>query len=109
MGTFIGVVAIIIGIGALTALLVAVSAVWKGFVLLMLWKWFIVPIFGLPELPLVAAIGVGMVISFLTYQQIESKSNEDEDKGVHLAKSLGMLILYPAIVLFFGWIVHLFM
>ena len=94
-------------VGAIVS--IAVGAIWKGFVLSVLWRWFMVPIFGLPELSLVVAIGVGLVISFLTYQHIEIEPAEEESFGYRFGKALFAAIFYPAIALFFGWIVHLFM
>ena len=79
----------------------AVSAVWSGIVLKALWAWFMVPTFGLPDLSLPVAIGVGLVVSFLTHQYVHTK---DED----LPRMLFDEFLYPLIALVMGFVVHLF-
>lgn len=94
--------------GILGVVATAVIVIYKGFILSVLWGWFIVPVFGLPALPVVAAIGINLVISFLTYQPIESKS-ENGDAMSAIGKAINAGILYPTIILFMGWIVHLFM
>ena len=42
----------------------------NGLALKMLWGWFMVPTFGLPTLSLAQAIGVGIMVGFLTHQYI---------------------------------------
>lgn len=78
------------------------EAIWSGIVLKTLWAWFAVPTFGLPDLSLPVAIGVGLVASFLTHQYVPTK---DED----LPKAIVHGFLYPLIALVMGWVVHLFM
>ena len=66
-----------------------------------------VPTWGLPEMSLAPAIGLALVVSYLTHQNIdcEPKKKEAVEKGVYFT----MLVLRPFFVLFFGWIVHLYM
>jgi|OM-RGC.v1.031168147 hypothetical protein len=85
--------------------LFTVGAILKGWVLSILWGWFIVPVFHLPQLSVVAAIGVAMALSYTVNGLTSGKGNKDKD-GV--ARILTML-LGPFVVLFVGWIVHLFM
>ena len=96
-------IAAIVGIVALTAALIAVSSLLNGFVLSILWGWFIVPLFGLPQLSLPYAIGIGMVVSFLTYQHVDSGKSENA-----LATLVGLIIARPALTLLLGWIVQSF-
>jgi len=79
----------------------AVAAVWGGIVLKVLWGWIVVPTFEMAELSLPAAIGVGLVVSFLTHQYVPTK---DED----LPEILVHELLYPLIALVMGFVVHLF-
>jgi len=90
--------------------IIVVSAIANGFVLTKLWSWFIVPVFELPALSLVPAIGLGMVIGFLTYQYTNSDSKKEDKSLVEaLIASTLTAIFRPAMVLLFGWIVQLFM
>lgn len=88
--------------------LLVVSSIFNGYVLSVLWGWFIVPVFNLPVLTVVPAIGIAMVVSYLTYQY--NKSDEDDNKisSEKIGKLIAMAILRPLLALFFGWIVHLF-
>jgi uncharacterized protein YqgC (DUF456 family) len=81
--------------------LLFVTAVLKGWVLSILWGWFIVPIFGLPLLGIVPAIGVSLALSYTINGVGSTKSG---DTG-----SLVGTLVGPFIVLLFGWVVHQFM
>lgn len=88
-----------------------VAAIFHGFALSVLWKWFMVPAFGLPELPIPTAIGVALVVTYLTYQHIDCENERDKEKS--LAKKIVMwvvlTILRPSFALLVGWIVQMFM
>jgi hypothetical protein len=100
---------------ALISLLVLTTAIafavagylWKGYVLSILWGWFIVPFFGLAPLTVPMAIGVVLIASFLTsrYLHIEDERRPSEK----LASVAGHEFLYPAVVLGVGWIVLQFL
>ena len=95
-------------LASIALLLSPVSAILKGLVLRILWGWFIVPLTNLPPLTIPMALGVSLVVSFLTYQYAKQPENTDEDQVTALLKSLLMSFFQPAIVLLFGWIYHLF-
>ena len=99
---------VLLAILGFVALLV-VSSIFNGYVLSVLWGWFIVPVFSLPELTVVPAIGIAIVVSYLTYQYNESDDDDNKSFGEKMAKLIAMAILRPLFVLFLGWIVHLFM
>ena len=83
------------------------GAIWRGYAFSILWGWFIVPIFGLPVLSIPLAIGLSMVVSFLTYQFIHTVDDRSvKDKAI---EGISLGILHPAFALFFGWIVTLFL
>lgn len=89
----------------LVPVILAASFLIDGFVLSILWNWFIPRIFiGAPTLSILNAIGLAIVIGFLTrkYQKPDSYN------GKNLWPFL-YLFVGPFIALFFGWIVHLFM
>lgn len=81
--------------------------IWSGYVLSILWKWFLVPTFTLPQLSIPTAIGVTLVVSYLTFHDL----HEPEDKAsldVKLVRSLIIAFFRPAIALLFGWVVNQF-
>lgn len=48
---------------------VAVALVlFEGVIILDLWQWFVVPLFGLPKLALLQGIGLALTVGFLTHQ-----------------------------------------
>lgn len=94
----------IVGVG----LLIAFGSIFNGYALSVLWGWFVAPTFGAPALHIVPAIGVAMVVSYLTHQmhncQEEKKSFREK-----LVEGTMVAVLRPSFALFFGWIIHLFM
>lgn len=61
---------LIFGAVAGTAVFLAVAYLLYGWALHLLWLWFVVPIFGLPVISIGQAIGISMIVSFLTEQYI---------------------------------------
>lgn len=98
--------AIVGGVIALFVLL-ALSAIWSGYVLTILWAWFVVPTFHLPQLSLAAAIGIAIVVKYLTHHVDTHEDNRSWDDK--FAVSIGFALLFPLMALFFGWVVHFFM
>lgn len=96
------VVALLMLIGAV-AFAISASVVLNGYVLSVLWGWFIVPVFGLPALTIPVAIGIALVISFLTHQL---NLNDGDETGW---KQLAFSFLHPLLTLLAGWIVKQWM
>lgn len=46
---------------------IVITTLWRGLVLLQMWKWFAMPM-GLPALTFAHCMGVGLLISYMTYQ-----------------------------------------
>lgn len=95
-----------------TALFVIVfSAIFDGFVLSVLWGWFIVPAFHVSQLTLPLAIGVSMVVAMLTNRTAGNSREQEKDKkdiGETLLSSFFIALLVPLITLGISAIVHLF-
>lgn len=91
-----GLVAISLVVG-----IAAVLAICSGFTLSILWGWFMVPVFHLPELSIPQAIGISVVIHFLTNKDAGRK----DDREVSLPQ---ILFYYPGVLLL-GWLIHLCM
>lgn len=88
--------------------LLAISAMWKGYVLTVLWGWFVAPTFGLPVLALAPAIGMSLLVSFLTYQSDATKTREGSS-AQRFAKSVAHELLVTALALGIGAVVRQFM
>jgi hypothetical protein len=93
-----------VGIVLLGLLAIAISAVVSGFVFMILWGWFAVPIFGLPALTIPQALGVSTLISLATYRD---NPNKGETKG--FAESLFGSIIISLVFLAYGWVITLFL
>ena len=93
---------------AVIALLISpVTITLKGLVLTILWRWFVIPVTGLPALSIPMALGISLIASYLTEQYIK-QPKDDEDPAYELIKNIVSGFLSPAFALFFGWIFHLF-
>jgi Na+(H+)/acetate symporter ActP len=95
-----GIMFVLFGICAIVALMVA-SSIWSGYVLSILWGWFIVPTFGLPMLSIPVAIGLALIVSYLTKQMAESR--------VAWGYTFSMALVVPLVALCMGYVVHSFM
>lgn len=82
--------------------LIAISAMLRGYVLSVLWGWFIVPTFGLPGISIPIAIGIAVILSFTTHQLNVARETQTTGDRVFNA------VVHPLFVLFIGWIVTLF-
>lgn len=92
--------------------IIPLSAVLNGWVLTKLWGWFIVPTFGLPELGIVPAIGLAIIIEFLTQHTTSRKSSDDDEyksNGQKVAIIIAKDIFIALSYLLIGWVVSLFM
>lgn len=85
-------------------LLAAATTIWSGYVLSYLWLWFAVPLFGLPALGTVQAIGVVYVVGFLTARA----PHRDPQEG-DTARAISFGIMHPAVALGVGYIVKSFL
>lgn len=83
-----------------TFIIIAVpTTIWNGYVLSILWGWFIVPTFEAPTLSVGYAIGFTMIVSYLTHPiNLFKKDNKEWKNWFIEIASLGAL--KPAIALF---------
>jgi hypothetical protein len=90
--------------------LIVAETCYCGFALKVLWKWFVVPTFNLPVLSLAPAIGLAMVVGYLTKQSHWPTAEELEKSNSERAlEGTLMAIIKPSFALLFGWVVHQFM
>lgn len=92
-------------VGFATVALAVASMVLNAFVVQYLWLWFVVPLFGLSALSLIQAMGLGIVVAFMTKQpevHYENLTKDSESNAV-------VAFLRPLMYLGIAWVVQLFM
>lgn len=99
--------ALIVVFGVITTIfgMLALSVIINGYVLSILWVWFLVPL-GLPAISIAHSIGIAMVSSWLTYQHQTSKQEGKEKALENLAI---IFVVRPLAVLGVGYLVKQFM
>lgn len=88
--------------------MLVLSTVLNGYVLTNLWNWFVVDTFNAPSLALSEAIGVVLVVSFLTRDDAAHSEN-DKDISNAVIKASALAVTRPILALLMGWIITLFM
>lgn len=73
----------------------------EGVVLAYLWEWFVVPL-GLQPVSILHAIGICVILDFITYHYYDYKKSEE----VGLASSLSYILIRPVIAMAVGAAVH---
>jgi hypothetical protein len=83
----------------------------NGWALSKLWAWFIIPVFAAPALSIPYAIGLSLIVGYLTYQYDARKEEADKKEEVGLIIFRGFCIgaFKPLLCLGFGWVVTLFL
>jgi len=97
-----------IGVGFLGIFGIVVGTLFNGWSLTMLWNWFIVPLFDLPAMSIVYAIGISVLIGALS-RPPEVDSSKKKETSDLIASVLTNALLRPLFSVFFGWIVTLFL
>ena len=94
----------------LVLLLTPFALAWSGFVLTILWGWFVVPAFGLAPLSVPVAIGLSTIIGMYMKVKIDDEAAKTSDeKAKEVITSIVVAAVKPAWLLLIGWIVTLFM
>jgi len=96
-------------IGWITTIVVigVCSHVYGGFGLSMLWEWFVVPTFDGPSLSLPVAIGIALIMTYLTRPIRIPKEEPDWAKRAQGAAIVG--VVKPTVALAIGWVITWFM
>lgn len=79
-------------------------AIFEGWVLCYLWKWFFVP-FGIIEISIPHAIGMVMAIGYFTGKSSSSDDDDIADSFIKVVAAVPACLL----LLLFGWIIKSFM
>jgi hypothetical protein len=82
--------------------------IWKGYVIVALWKWFVVPM-GLPEIHIAHVLGLSITLGLLAgitsmrNSIDEIRKNSDDEMSTKIAR-IFLDWMVPGIVLLEGWI-----
>ena len=87
--------------------IVTISTLLGGWVLSTIWNWFIAPTFEVTQLPFVPAMGLVLVVNYLTHQINENAVMGDTVE--RLIKHLVVAIIHPVLVVCLGWVILQFM
>lgn len=102
---------------ALVVLILGVFAplamVYRAWVLVLLWGWFVVPVTGWPELSIWQAVGLAAVAVLFSSSRGEradelARKELDEGVGASIFKAVFTSIWTPTIALLIGYIAHSF-
>lgn len=91
---------------ALLAATVGLGLPLSGWVLSVMWAWFVVPVFHLPALGVAQAIGLSCIVSFFkSYKSGDGKKKTTTETVIDL---IGTAFAAPLFALGFAYIIHLF-
>lgn len=97
-----------IGYAATTVTFIFINSVLSGLALSLLWAWFVVATFSLPELNIPTAIGLALIVSYLTHQNIKQES-DGREFGEILFEGIIKGLMKPLWAILIGWIITLFL
>lgn len=96
-------------IAILTIFMMFIGMFFQGFILSKMWKWFIIPMFGVKNYSIVYFIGFSLTVAFLTKSiTIENKKNQEEDPFEAIKKIL-ILTLYQLSYFGIAFVIKLFL
>lgn len=78
---------------------------WSGWVLMVLWWWFVVPL-GAPEVSMAQGVGLAALVMLVRGHR---KADGTEDLTEDLPGIIARGALIPAYILLVGWVAHWFM
>lgn len=108
LGAVFVVAGLVVGMFVLIGGIVVASTLLRGWVLSILWRWFMVPTLGLPALSIPQAIGIALVVGMLTHQSQHHLEDKDEKTSTKVVR-VSEPFLTPFAMLLIGWIVRQYM
>ena len=94
-------VILVVLIGALS-LIVAITLL-RAFVLIQLWSWFVIPMFGLPILTIPFALGLSLIVGMFHPSLNPDTTDNNKNKTI-----IANAFLNPIFVLLIGWVIKTF-
>lgn len=89
-------------------LIALILALVRGYVLSALWGWFVVPL-GVKELSIAHAIGLAVIVNFLTYQHDAAKDSGSSENESPLLIWMIRGIVFSGMAWGMGALIHLYM
>jgi len=97
-----------VGLIVLFVVAIVASSAMNGWALSVMWGWFVIPVFGLPPLSVVAAIGISMVVRMMTWTG-DGDNDSGKSSQEKIITAIAKAFISPLITLAIGYIVHSFM
>lgn len=94
-----------LGVIVFTFFSLPIGSLMNGWVLSILWEWFIIPIFNVSSLSIPMAIGFSLVIGFLTKKSSSDENNKNKEISTLVGEVIEYSILYPLFTLALAWVV----
>ena len=98
----------ILGYTTAFIMFLVLSSTYSGYALSVLWGWFVVPTFNMDPISIPVAIGLAIVVSYLTNHTDSSQENNGDTFSGILAKLTGRALFKPTMALLVGWVVTFF-
>ncbi len=92
--------------GLIPLSLVPAIALVRGYVLSIVWEWFVVPIGAVP-ISIPTAIGLAMMVNFVS-KDIDWSSDKDKPLGAILGRTISAGLIAPWLLLLVSYVVHQF-
>lgn len=93
----------------ITVMLLLASAIINGYTLSVLWGWFIVPTFELPQIGVAAAVGLSLTLTYVTHHVRMDQRTPKTPYDELLAEATLLMLLKPMLILSLGYACKLFM
>ena len=89
---------------------IAILGFFRAWAATLLWDWFVAPFFELPNLPILTAYGIILLIHLVSPSADDRSKDRDEGlKGTEIAaKLIGVGVLGPLVCVGIGWIIQRF-
>ncbi len=78
-----------------------------GWALSVLWNWFVSPVFDLPNLTIIQAIGISLITGYITSNP--SQSSNDKDATEKMISNVVHAFAAPILYVGIGWVILQFM
>lgn len=93
-----------VGAAILVVPMTIATMIWRGYVLSILWAWFVVPTFEVSEISAAAAMGLSMLIGLAV--MAAPPTSDSDDVATRVAHNAAISFLTPLIALGIGWVLR---
>lgn len=84
---------------------IPLSALASGFVLVRMWAWFVMPVFAVSPLSIGYALGIALIVSYMTYQGNNNCTQKPRSALEAGGEMLVTALLRPLFTLAIGYII----